>query len=443
MFSLLTFLITISIVVVFHEYGHYLAARYYGNHVERFSVGFGKILYQYTDKKGTAWALSMLPLGGYVKPLSEPRPNHPDYKVGESMDERSAWEKIIIYAAGPAFSFLLGIIIYTAVFMIGEQHPKAVIAEPVPQSVAAKVGLVEGDRIVAVNHTNVASWTEVEDKLIGLLTLGQRITLTIEHPSGQLKEIEIPFQSYTGSLENVNLLKEAGFVLKASNLEVARIIAGGPAERAGLKEGDEVVALNGQDVKQLSILIEQIQRSAGQLLSLTILRDGATLNLTVVPEQVTLEDGRTIGRIQTEFRAVYPMTDVRYAPIDAVFKAVEKTWDTAWFSLKIMGKMLIGEASLKNISGPLTIADYSGKVAQYGLMSFVQFIALISISIGVLNLLPIPGLDGGQMVVNFIEMIRGKPLPEAVLVGLIKVGYGLLLVLMVFAFSNDLMRIFS
>lgn len=443
MFSLLTFLITISIVVVFHEYGHYLAARYYGNHVERFSVGFGKVLYQYTDKKGTEWAISMLPLGGYVKPLAEPRPNHPDYKVGESVAERSAWEKIVIYAAGPAFSFLLGIMIYTVVFMIGEQHPKAVIAAPAPQSVAAKVGLIEGDRIVAVNHTDVASWSEAVDKLVGPLTLGQRTTLTIERPSGQLEEVVMPFQSYTGSLESVNLLKEAGLVLQAPNPEVARIIASGPAERAGLKEGDIVLALNGQEVKQLSALIEQIQLSAGQSLSLTILRDGATINLTVVPEQVTLDNGRTVGRIQTEFRAAYPMTDVSYGPIDALVKASSKTWDTAWFSLKMMGKMLIGEASLKNISGPLTIADYSGKVAQHGLMNFVQFIALISISIGVLNLLPIPGLDGGQMVVNFIEMIRGKPLPETVLVGLMKVGYGLLLVLMVFAFSNDLMRIFS
>lgn len=443
MFSLLTFLITISIVVVFHEYGHYLAARYYGNHVERFSVGFGKVLYQYTDKKGTEWAISMLPLGGYVKPLAEPRLNHPDYQVGESVAERSSWEKIVIYAAGPAFSFLLGIIIYTAVFMMGEQHPKAVIAAPAPQSVAAKAGLIEGDRIVAINNTDVASWSEAVDKLVGPLTLGQRTILTIERPSGQLEEVEMPFQSYTGSLESVNLLKEAGLVLQAPNPEVARIIAGGSAERAGLKEGDVVVALNGQDVKQLSALIEQIQQSAGQSLLFTILRDGANLNLTVVPEPVTLENGRTVGRIQTEFRAAYPMTDVRYGPIQAVSKAIEKTWDTAWFSLKMMGKMLIGEASLKNISGPLTIADYSGKVAQHGLMNFVQFIALISISIGVLNLLPIPGLDGGQMVINFIEMIRGKPLPEAVLVGLMKVGYGLLLALMVFAFSNDLMRIFS
>ncbi len=229
MFSLLTFLITISIVVVFHEYGHYLAARYYGNHVERFSVGFGKVLYQYTDKKGTEWAISMLPLGGYVKPLAEPRPNHPDYKVGESVAERSAWEKIVIYAAGPAFSFLLGIMIYTVVFMIGEQHPKAVIAAPAPQSVAAKVGLIEGDRIVAVNHTDVASWSEAVDKLVGPLTLGQRTTLTIERPSGQLEEVEMPFQSYAGSLESVNLLKEAGLVLQAPNPEVVRIIASGPA----------------------------------------------------------------------------------------------------------------------------------------------------------------------------------------------------------------------
>lgn len=443
MLSLLTFLITISIVVVFHEYGHYLAARYYGVYVERFSVGFGKVLYQYTDKKGTEWAISMLPFGGYVKPLAEPRIGHPDYQKGESVAERSSWEKIVIYAAGPAFSFLLGIIIYTAVFMIGEQHPKAVIATPEPQSLAAKAGLIEGDRIVAINHTEVASWSEAVDKLVGPLTLGQRTTLTIERPSGSVEDVELSFQSYSGSLERVNLLKEAGLVLQAPNPEVSRVIEGGPAERAGLKVGDVVLMLNGQDVKQLPKLIEQIQLSANQELELSVLRDGATLKLYVVPEQLTLENGRTVGRIQTEFKAAYPMTEVSYGPIDAFIKANEKTWDTAWFSLKMMGKMLIGEASLKNISGPLTIADYSGKVAQHGLMNFVQFIALISISIGVLNLLPVPGLDGGQMVINFIEMVRGKPLPEGILIVIMKVGYGLLLVLMVFAFSNDLMRIFN
>ncbi|MDY3330805.1 MAG: RIP metalloprotease RseP [Pelistega sp.] len=443
MFSLLTFLITISIVVVFHEYGHYLAARYYGVHVERFSVGFGKVLYQRTDKKGTEWAISMLPLGGYVKPLAEPRPHHPDYRVGESVAERSSWEKIVIYAAGPAFSFLLGILIYTAVLMIGERHPDAIIATPAPQSVAARAGLVEGDRIVAVNQSTVASWSEAVDKLTGPLTLGQTTTLTIERPSGAVEGVVLAFESFNGSLENVNLLKEAGLVLQAPDPVVNRVIEGGPAERAGLKVGDAVVAINGQAVEQLPALIEQIQQSPNQEITLDVMRDGATLSLAMTPEQVTLDNGRTVGRIQTEFQAAYPMTHTRYGPIDAFIKANEKTWETAWFSLKMMGKMLIGEASLKNISGPLTIADYSGRVAQHGLMNFVQFIALISISIGVLNLLPIPGLDGGQMVINFVELVRGKPLPDALLMGVMKVGYGLLLLLMVFAFSNDLLRIFT
>lgn len=443
MFSLLTFLITISIVVVFHEYGHYLAARYYGIHVERFSVGFGKVLYQRTDKNGTEWAISMLPLGGYVKPLAEPRPQHPAYRVGESIAERSSWEKIVIYAAGPAFSFLLGILIYTGVFMIGERHPDAIIATPAPQTVAARAGLIGGDRIVAVNQSKVASWSEAVDKLTGPLTLGQVATLTIERPSGDIQEVDLAFASFKGSLEEVNLLKESGLVLQAPNPVVNRVIEGGPAERAGLKVGDAVVAINDQKVEQLPALIEQIQLSAEQEVSLAVVRDGATLTLTVTPDRVTLENGRTVGRIQTEFQAAYAMTHTRYGPIDAFLKANEKTWDTAWFSLKMMGKMLIGEASLKNISGPLTIADYSGRVAQHGLVNFVQFIALISISIGVLNLMPIPGLDGGQMVVNFVEMVRGKPLPDVVLAGLMKVGYGLLLLLMVFAFSNDLMRIFT
>lgn len=198
--------------------------------------------------------------------------------------------------------------------------------------------------------------------------------------------------------------------------------------------------LNGEPMS-LPQIINKIKSSPEQELVLTIWRDGAEIRLPITPVAVKDEEGQTIGRIQTQFQAEFSTRLVRYSPISAVGKAVEKTWDTAWLSLKMIARMLTGEVSFKNLSGPLTIADYSGKVVQYGWVNFVQFMALISVSIGVLNLLPIPGLDGGQMVLNFIELIRGKPIPEGMMMTIMKIGYGLLFVLMIFAFNNDLMRL--
>lgn len=440
--SLLSFLVTMGIVIVFHEYGHYLAARYYDVHVERFSLGFGKVIWKKVDRRGTEWALSALPLGGYVKPLAEPRLGHPDYKVGESVAEKSSWEKIVIYAAGPAFSFLLGIIIYAMTFMVGQEEPQAILAKPALHSLADKAGLIEGDRILAIDGEPKASWFEVADALVEPSTLGHVVRLTVEHPSGNVQDVELDFPAFSGELEGADLLKEAGLVLKSPEAFVARVIADGPAEKAGLKAGDKVLAINHTPMV-LPELIEKIKSSANQALNLTIWREGAQIQLSVTPDAVTDEQGRTIGRIQTQFQAQFPTQWVRYAGVDAIGKAIEKTWNTAWLSLKMMGRMITGEVSFKNLSGPLTIADYSGRVVQYGWMNFLQFVALISVSIGVLNLLPVPGLDGGQMVLNFIELVRGKPIPEKIMETVMKTGYGLLFILMVFAFNNDLMRLFQ
>lgn len=442
MFSLITFIVTISIVVVFHEYGHYLAARFYGVHVERFSLGFGKVIYQHTDKKGTEWAVSMLPLGGYVKPLAEPRPNHPNYQIGESVAEKNAFQRMMIYAAGPAFSFLLGIIIYTGVFMVGEEQPEAIIAAPATESVAAQSGLREGDRITMIDGEQVDSWSDASDKLVTLMALGKPVTLEVSDSAQMPREVLLTPPVVQGNLEQVDWLKLAGISLKEEAPVVARVISGGVAEKAGLKSGDKVLMVDNNVVHGLSQFIQYVQAKAHQPLHLMVEREGVQVSLNMIPEEVEV-NGRKIGRIQTEFQPNYATQYVRYGVVDAFTKAVQKTWNTAWFSLRMIGKMVVGEVSLNNISGPLTIADYSGKVAQYGLGNFIQFIALISISIGVLNLLPVPGLDGGQMVLNFIELVMRKPLPESIFQNLMKFGYGLLLLLMIFAFHNDLMRIFN
>ncbi|WP_256330847.1 RIP metalloprotease RseP [Pelistega sp. MC2] len=446
MFSLLMFIITISVVVVFHEFGHYFAARFYHVYVERFSLGFGKVLFKKKDKKGTEWVISMLPLGGYVKPLAEPRiPNNP---IGESIAEKSAFQKIVIYAAGPFFSFLLGIILYTGVFMVGENQPEAILANPQQSTIAYQGGIREGDKIVAVNGQAIKSWVEAVDELIGPFTLGQVVELTINTKQDTIKTITLHPTAFKGNLEEVNWLKEQGLMLLSPPPTIQRIIPDGPAEKAGLKQGDKIIGIDGQYQLGINEVIGKIQQSPNQTLNLLVNRNGTEISMAITPVAVEsdnpqVNDGGVKGRINAEFRADFPLVKVAYSPIEAFTKAMNKTWDTAWFSLKMMFKMLTGQASLKNISGPLTIADYSGKVAENGLLNFIQFIALISISIGVLNLLPIPALDGGQMLINFVELVRGKPLSDAVLEGLMRIGYGFLLMLMIFAFTNDILRIFT
>lgn len=441
MFSLLTFLITISIVVVFHEWGHYLAARYYGVKVERFSLGFGKVLYQRKDKRGTEWAISMLPLGGYVMPLAEPSPSDPTYRPGQSIIEKTSWQRIVIYAAGPAFSFLLGILIYTGFNWYGTQEPVAYLAAPPSTSAAAQAGVLEGDLLVSVNGQEVPSWTDAVEELLEPMTLGQVVDLGLQGQSGQLRQVQLQFERHEGSFEQVNLLAQAGLTLRAPRPFFSSIIAGGPAERAGLQANDQIISIDGEPITNASQLLTVIKEHPEQAISMMVLREGLTTSVVVTPMAFTTPEGETVGRVNATIGAQYDEVLVRHGLVQGIVKAVDKTWDTAWFSLRMMGKMLTGEVSLKNISGPVTIADYSGKVASYGLDRFIQFIALISISIGVLNLLPVPGLDGGQMVINFIEMVRGRPLPEEVMGVVARMGYGLLLLLMVFAFSNDISRL--
>lgn len=441
MFSVLTFLITISIVVVFHEWGHYLAARYYGVRVERFSLGFGKILLKRQDRRGTEWVISMLPLGGYVMPLAEPAPADPHYRVGESISEKTSWQRMVIYAAGPAFSFLLGIIIYTGFNWIGTQEPVANLATPPHGTAAARAGVMAGDRLLEVNARPVASWSQAVDELMAPMSLGRSAQLSLQNQSNQSRVVTIDFEPYQGSFEKVNLLERAGLRLQSPQPFLSRIIAQGPAEQAGLKVNDLITSVNQKKIRNAAELLAIIKTSPERTLDFQVLRENVPLHILVTPMRVTTPEGEEVGRIQAEIGAEYEQTLVRYGPIEGVIQASKKTWDTAWFSLRMMGKMLTGEVSFKNISGPVTIADYSGKVASYGIDRFILFIALISISIGVLNLLPVPGLDGGQMLINFIEMLRGRPLPEEVMGIVSRTGYGLLFLLMLIAFGNDISRL--
>ena len=477
--TVISFLITISIVVVFHEWGHYLACRLFGIHVERFSLGFGKVIYKKTDHRGCEWALSALPLGGYVKPLSVASEQYgalmdrPEGLPAKAIEAVSPWHRFVVYAAGPLFSFILAILIYTGLNLKGEQQVVAMLAEPPAASLAAEAGLRRHDLIVAVNGKPGYSWTQVSEALLEPMHFGGETQLSVirqvdrhslaDHMSDLTQRLAsyprenllLRFNSVDGTLENRDLMRESGLILDTTRVKVMEVIADSAAAQADLREGDiisgfcePVPAVSSGDMPEapvddsfgLAALMQAFKAHPEQSLCLSVERDGALLQLAITPERVTSE-GQSVGRAGVRLAADLPTITVRYGLVDSVSRAISKTYDLAAMSVNAVIKIVTGDISWRNLSGPITIADYSGKVAQAGVWPFISFIALISLSIGVLNLLPVPALDGGQMVICVIEGLRGRPLPEVVLQHIHQLGYLLLLVLMVLAFSSDIFRL--
>lgn len=439
--SIVFFVVTISIVVVFHEMGHYLAARLCGVHVERFSLGFGKVLFRRRDARGTEWVVSALPLGGYVKPLAEPEPGSMQAKRRGAMSEKNAWQRMLIFAAGPAFSLLLGILIYSGMYMVGSSVPEPILGEPAAGTPAQIAGVRKGDRVVALNGSEIRSWTQLQQKLLEPMILGQTVDVKVRNADNIDRDISLALQPAPENLENVNLSGLNGLNINAPAPVAAEIIAGGAGEEAGLRQGDVILQAGARKSLDARTFIDEIEKSADKIVPLRVLRDGREVSLSVTPRPTVGPDGIVQGKIGVALQSNYPMIFLRYGFFDSIGLATTRTFETAWFSVRMLGKMVTGQVSWKNISGPVTIADYAGKSASLGVERFIEFVALITISIGVLNLIPIPGLDGGQMLFALAEIVRGRPLPAFIQEKGLAFGYMLLLALMVMAFLNDVMRI--
>lgn len=442
LFTLLAFAIALGLLITFHELGHYWVARRCGVKVLRFSVGFGRVLLKKTDRHGTEWALSAIPLGGYVKMLDEPQPDD-DASAGQAFNRQPVSKRFAIVAAGPLANLLLAAVLYAALNMIGTQEPVAILAEPATGTPAAQAQLHEGDRIVAVNDSAVRSWGEARWELLDALTSGGTVTLGVETESGSSRVHTLVLPAANIDPDNVDMLADVGLAPATPRPLVRQVVEGGAGALAGLREGDIIVAAGTLDEPSGAELVAYIQSQAGQLMPLTVLRNGTPVSVQLTPKAETDAAGQQIGRIGVMLGADFPMTTVRYGPLDSLWRGTVRTYETVWFSLKMMGRMVTGDVSVRNISGPVTIADYAGQTARIGLAAYIGFLALISVSIGVLNLLPIPMLDGGHLLYYIIEMLRGKPLPDHWLENGQRVGLALLAALMGLAFFNDFTRLFS
>lgn len=449
--SVAAFIAAIGILVTIHEYGHFWVARRMGVKVLRFSVGFGKPLWRKSaGADQTEYVLACIPLGGYVKMLDEREGAVAEHELDRAFNRKSVWRRFAIVAAGPAFNFLFAIVAYFLIFMIGVNGIKPVIGEVANPSPAYNAGIKPQDTILAVNGIKTPSWEKARFTLLEESVSGDPIVLTVEGADFYVEEKVIDTsQLNVLQQEQIDVIGELGLSAWRPDIPpvIDQVSVGGAAEAAGMMANDRILTVAGESVKNVQQWVERIRNSPGKSLQITVLRSGVRQALTITPDTRS-EKGESYGFIGVVNRVEYPndirqkmMVIERYGPIEALSQAVDKTWRMSWLTLKVLGKLVIGEASVKNLSGPITIAHYAGISASIGLDQFLVFLAIISISLGVLNLLPVPVLDGGHLLYYLVEMLKGSPVSEATeLIGQ-KIGMVLLFGLMSIAIYNDLLRL--
>lgn len=447
---LIPFALALGLLILVHELGHYLVARWCGVKVLRFSIGFGKpLVVRRAGRDRTEWALAAFPLGGYVKMLDEREGAVAPADLHRAFNRQSVYRRFAIVAAGPIANFLLAIVLYWGLFVVGTDELRPRVALSDTPAIAAAAGVRDGDLVTAVDDEPVRSWQELRWVLLRHALDDRQVLLQVR----TLEDVETYRRLDLAGIPiddgRQDLIARIGLEPWRPQIPpvIGRLVEGGAAEAAGLRVGDEVIAIDGVPLTAWSELVARVRGAAGRSLHVVVERAGQELEFRFMPDE-SGENGERIGRIGVGVAEPAPgglsmFALVRYGPLDGMLKAVRQTWETSVLSLQMIGRMLTGEVSWKNLSGPVTIADYAGQTAQLGLGHYLKFVALISISLGVLNLLPIPVLDGGHLLYYTIEIIKGGPIPERVMEIGQQIGLVLLAMLIAFAFYNDINRLIS
>ena len=455
--SIAAFIVAISVIVTIHELGHYLVARLLGVRVLRFSVGFGKPLLRHVSRRsGIEYILAALPLGGYVKMLDEREAPVEEKELALAFNRKPVASRFAIVVAGPLFNFLLAIIAYLMMYTVGVQGFKAEIGATIECSPAHVAGLRSGDEIVRINAVNILTWEDAGIAFIDQALNDGRVAVTKRDANGYEAEVILDLSDTRALLAEGMALDKIGIQPWRANLPavLGELTEEGAAQRAGLQPKDRIIAVNGQAINGWGDWVSVIRAHPGQKMTVELKRGEQELRLSLTPDFAAdskQAQGR-IGaypwlgendaerkRIQQEIAA--QQVTVTYSPLEALQKGASKTLDMSVLTIKLLAKLVLGEASLKNISGPISIAEYAGLSAQLGLATFLGTLAIISISIGILNLLPIPMLDGGHLMYYCIEIVKGSPVSESIQIYAQKLGVFLLISLMLVAFYNDFQRL--
>ncbi|MDD3448500.1 MAG: sigma E protease regulator RseP [Gammaproteobacteria bacterium] len=446
--TILAFIVAIGVLVTVHEFGHFWVARRLGVRVLRFSVGFGRPLWRRVAADGTEYMLAAIPLGGYVKMLDEREGEVPAAELGRAFNRKPVASRIAIVAAGPIFNFLFAILAYWLIFVIGVTGLRPLVGQVLPESPAAHAGLHGGDEIRMVDGRSTPTWDAARTALLkGSLGEGG-IALEVTGSDGAARHVELDLAGLPLDLEGGDLLPGLGIEPWRPSIPavIGEVMPGEPAERAGLRAGDRILSVDGRPIPDWNVWVEYVRAHPGTLLEVTVERDGAPLALALEPAGV-VEGKREVGRIGAavdmsrapDLERYQAVQD--YPPLEALGVAAVRTWDMTSLTLRVLGRLFTGRASLESVSGPITIAQYAGETARIGVVPFLAFLAVVSISLGILNLLPVPILDGGHLLYYLIELVKGSPLSEGAQQLGQRLGIVLLLGLMALAFYNDFSRL--
>ncbi|HZP85174.1 MAG TPA: RIP metalloprotease RseP [Burkholderiales bacterium] len=443
LFTLLAFVVALGVLIVIHELGHYLVARLCGVKVLRFAVGFGRpLVSRRFGADQTEWAIAAFPLGGYVKMLDEREGEVAPSERHRAFNRQSVYRRFAIVLAGPIANFLLAILVYWLLFMHGVPGLKPVLGEPPAGSAAAHAGFQAGETVVRIGDQATPTWQDLRWALLERAVDRQAVTVEVQNERGLIAFRRLDLSELSASDLDSDFLGKIG-LRRFSPPVISKVRPGTPGERAGLHPGDRIIEADGKPISSWEELVAAIAPRPGTPVSLRVQRADQVLSITVTPEPAE-EGGRTVGRLGVERDPNVierQLVQVSYGPIAAARQAFARTWEVSALSLRMLGKMIVGEVSIKNLSGPITIADYAGQSAQMGWLPYVSFIALISISLGVLNLLPVPLLDGGHLMYYLVEMIKGRPVSDRALEIGQRIGMIVLFSLMAFALYNDIHRL--